>query len=136
MSKSLTICAIGTATSVHVRNHTQCFAERGHTVYIISPVPATLDGVTVLVPKVDHINPLLAPIKPFLWYREIVRLLKQCQPDIIHIHYAYSPWAWLASPTQYRSLVVTLMGSDAQFGAESHQSNIGTWLTLQTLKQA
>lgn len=84
MSKPLVICAIGDATSVHVRNRTQCFAERGHTVYIISPVPATLDGVTVLVPQVTGINPLLTPIKPFLWYWELVRLFKQCQPDIIH----------------------------------------------------
>src|SRR5439155_25238468 len=62
-------------------------------------------------------------------------ILKQCKPDIVHIHYAYSIWAWMAAVTSY-PLVVSIMGGDVLFDEQGSPTLRGKWLTQQLLKSA
>jgi glycosyltransferase involved in cell wall biosynthesis len=152
-SGSLTICAIGYAESVHVTTRVRWFAERGHRVYLIteSPSRSGIEGVTELVPGLD---PLLARqfwFRAVLWlarkfggrlfddtWRAIsfVRLLRRCRPDVVHIHFAYSYYGWLAGLLACRPLVVTVMGGDVLFEEQGSPTPVGKWLTLHLLRKA
>lgn len=152
--RKLTICAIGSSTSSHVVSRVQCFAARGHQVYLIDNTMVDIAGVTVLVPqalRVCWIQRLFHYLEEHgpqaLWrvvrpYEEIVyllynyvQLLKQCQPDMLHAHYAYSPWAWMAVVTSY-TVVVSIMGGDVLFEEQGSPTPRGKWLTCQLFRWA
>jgi glycosyltransferase involved in cell wall biosynthesis len=149
----LTICAIGYAESVHVATRVRCFAEMGHRVYLITETrsPDGIEGVTELVPALDP------DLHGRLWFRLIlwgchkfggraaddawrivvlVRLLRRCRPDIVHVHFAYSYYGWLAGLLGCRPLVVTVMGGDVLFEEQGNPTAAGRWLTLELLRKA
>jgi len=64
-----------------------------------------------------------------------LQILKQCKPDVVHIHYAYSIWAWMAAVTSY-PIVVSIMGGDVLFDEQGSPTPRGKWLTLQLLESA
>src|SRR5262249_38352025 len=103
--KKLTICAIGSSGSAHVVSRVVCFAERGHHVYLLSNTVSGLAGVTEIVPqalpvrwlhiifKLANAFSTRALRKSVIHYEGIayllynyLRILKQCNPDIVHIH--------------------------------------------------
>src|SRR5215813_10692180 len=106
----LTICAIGSSTSTHVVSRVRCFAERGHRVFLISDARAGIEGVTELVPgegwplaravkaAVERVGrrplPNLRGLRSALG---VPGLIRRCRPDVVHVHYAYSPLAWMAA---------------------------------------
>ncbi|MCL4296056.1 MAG: glycosyltransferase family 4 protein [Anaerolineae bacterium] len=151
----LTICAIGSSQSSHVVSRVKCFAERGHRVYLLCDSIAGIDGITEIVPvgpphsilnsilyRVNKVttrflkkstSPYTDPIHLFYNFR---RVLKHCNPDIVHIHYAYNGWAWMAAAADYHPLVVSVMGGDVLFEEQGSPSPRGKWLTLQLFKRA
>jgi len=151
--RRLTVCGIGYAQSPHVRSRLQCFAERGHKVYVITETAVTPDipGVTQLVPALDD------SIRSSLWFKVVwwgcrklfnlnfddvwrtyvfVSLLRRCRPDIVHIHYAYAYYAWLAGLVGCRPLVVTVMGGDVLYKEQGSPTPTGIWLTLNVFRRA
>lgn len=149
----LTICGIGYAQSPHVRTRLQCFAERGHKVYIITEtaVSPEIPGVTQLVPALDESVTSSPWFKAIWWFcRKLlnlnfdhvwrpfvfVRMLQRCRPDIVHIHYAYAYYSWLAGLFGVRPLVVTVMGGDVLFEEQGAPTPTGIWLTLNVLRRA
>jgi glycosyltransferase involved in cell wall biosynthesis len=150
---NLTLCLIGAADSTHVAARARCFAEMGHRVYLITETPSTggINGVTELVPALDH------DLARKLWFRVIlwscrkmggrtvddawrvaafIRLLRSCRPDIVHVHFAYSYYGWLAGLLGCQPLVVTVMGGDILFAEQGDPTPAGTWLTLELLRKA
>src|SRR5262249_1858751 len=151
--RPLTICAIGYAESVHVATRVRWFAKRGHRVYLITEAPSRfgIEGVTELVPSLDRVLEGRFWSRVLLWlmrkcggrpfddaWRTIsfVRLLRRCRPDIVHVHFAYSYYGWLAGLLGCRPLVVTVMGGDVLFEEQGSPTPIGKWLTLNLLRKA
>lgn len=149
----LTICAIGYAESVHVATRIRWFAERGHRVYLIteSESRSGIEGVTELTPALDSALTQRFWRRAVLWivrkfagrlfddvWRTIsfVRLLRQCRPDVVHVHFAYSYYGWLAGLLGVRPLVVTVMGGDVLFEEQGSPTPLGKWLTLNLLRKA
>jgi glycosyltransferase involved in cell wall biosynthesis len=62
--------------------------------------------------------------------------LRRCKPDIVHVHYAYSPYAWMTSLFGCRPLVVTVMGGDVLFDEQGSPTAAGKWLTVRLLRTA
>jgi glycosyltransferase involved in cell wall biosynthesis len=65
-----------------------------------------------------------------------VGLLRRCRPDIVHVHFAYSYYGWLAGLLGCRPLVVTVMGGDVLFEEQGSPTPVGKWLTLHLLRKA
>lgn len=103
----MTICYLSDARSVHTRRWVAHFANRGHSVHVISFAPGSIQGATV------HHVPLhggkaagLALALP-----RLRRLIRRIHPAVVHAHYvsSYGIAAALAGATP---LVVTAWGSD------------------------
>jgi glycosyltransferase involved in cell wall biosynthesis len=62
--------------------------------------------------------------------------LRRCNPDIVHVHYAYTDQAWLTGLFGSRPLVVTVMGGDVLFDEQGSPTATGKWLTARLLQQA
>ncbi len=150
VDRSLTICAVGAATSTHVATRVRWFAARGHRVFLITEAKSTqpIDGVTQLVPGVDHARAVAFLLHGFAWsFRWVggdrlsravafLLLLRRCRPDIVHVHYAYSFYGWIAGLAGCRPLVVTVMGGDVLFDEQGSPTRMGKWLTLHLLRAA
>jgi glycosyltransferase involved in cell wall biosynthesis len=67
---------------------------------------------------------------------DFLRILRRVRPDIVHVHFAYSYYAWLAAVLGCRPLAVTVMGGDVLFEEQGEPSRLGKWLTLEVLRQA
>jgi glycosyltransferase involved in cell wall biosynthesis len=151
--RPLTICAIGSSNSTHVVSRVKCFADRGHRVFLICDSRAGIEGVTELVaPEAlgDQVRFLRALDSASLWLRgrpiwrlrmlsvvlNVVRLIRRCRPDIVHVHYAYNPSAWLAMLAEYHPLVVSVMGGDVLFDEQGSPTPSGRRLTRRLLESA
>ena len=152
-SKRLTILAVGYATSTHVQARVRCFAELGHRVLLVTEIPSKggIPGVTELVPSFSRefaesrlfrtmawlLRNILSINPDHLW-RAIVFLdyLRRYRPDIVHVHYAYSYYGWIAGVLGCSPLVVTVMGGDVLFDEQGSPTPQGRWLTLNLLKRA
>src|SRR6266446_8108105 len=151
--RTLTICAIGYAESVHVAARVRCFAEMGHRVYLITETqsPDGIEGVTELVPALDPDLCRKFWFQLILWgcrrlggrsvddaWRVVtfIRLLRRCRPDIVHVHFAYNYYGWLAGLLGCRPLVVTVMGGDVLFEEQGEPTPTGKRLTLELLRKA
>ncbi len=152
-SRKLTLCLIGAAESTHVAARARCFAEMGHRVYLITETASSagIEGVTQLVPALDPEFARRFWFRLILWgsrriggrkvddaWRVItfIRLLRRCRPDIVHVHFAYSYYGWLAGVLSCRPLVVTVMGGDVLFEEQGSPTPVGKWLTLELLRKA
>jgi glycosyltransferase involved in cell wall biosynthesis len=149
----LTILAIGYASSAHVQARVRCFAELGHKVFLVteSPSQTGIYGVIELVPSLsrelakNHLVRALAwlsqnilGVNPDHVWRAITFLgyLRTHRPDIVHVHYAYSYYGWMAGVVGCSPLVVTVMGGDVLFDEQGSPTEEGKWLTLNLLRRA
>lgn len=151
-NRSLTICAIGYADSTHVAARTRCFAERGHKVYLITETrsPNGIEGVTEVVPELPKTGPAAAFLRILLGVLRkagintdhvsraiaFIAVLRRCRPDVVHVHFAYSYYGWLAGMIGCRPLAVTVMGGDILFEEQGNPTPTGKWLTVHLLRQA
>ena len=151
--RSLTIFAIGYAQSTHVRARVACFAERGHKVYLLTETAADppIPGVTQLVPTLNsktvfgrtlagllQLSRMVFHINSYHAWRLLVflKFLRATQPDVVHVHFAYAYYGWMAALIGCRPLVVTVMGGDVLFEEQGAPTRHGKWLTLQLLENA
>ncbi len=110
MKKHLRICAVGNSSSIHVKKRTQCFADRGHEVSLISPVRNQIECVkNIYLPS--HNNKAGLPGYIF----RLIKAIREENPDIVHLHYGevYQVTACYLSGFNF---AVTLMGSDVMNG--------------------
>jgi glycosyltransferase involved in cell wall biosynthesis len=151
--RPLRILAIGSSASTHVVNRVRCFADRGHHVSVLTEQVVGLDRITELVPSAPPgqdawVTTLLRPagrlirrngvvaadmVRLMLDYR---RLLRKAAPDIVHVHYAYSTWGWMAAALGCKPLVVSVMGGDVLFEEQGSPTPRGISLTKRLLQSA
>lgn len=142
-ARPLTIVAVGAGSSTHVARFVQRFATRGNHVFLFSdsPNPSGIEGVEQLVPPLRRWIPRVPrPLRGALYHSlcalDLLRALRTCRPDIVHVYYAYSYYAWVAGLLGCRPLVVTVMGGDVLFDEQGSPGPIGKWLTTRLLQQA
>lgn len=151
--KPLRILAIGSSGSTHVAGRVRCFADRGHHVSLLTDKVVGLQGVTELTPSAppgqDQWIATIARLLSRLVRRDLSgpadmarlmldfrRKLRQADADIVHIHFAYSTWAWMAAALGARPLVVSIMGGDILFEEQGSPTPRGIALTKRLLGQA
>lgn len=132
VEKTLRICIIGNATSVHVANRALAFVRRGHEVILISEKPAAINGLIIRCPRATGMR----GFKTFKMLRELFDFLLDANADIYHVHYAASYGAWLLASCGLRPLVVSVMGGDILPDEQTPQNLLVRWLTRQTVRGA
>lgn len=151
--RPLRILAIGYATSTHVANRVRCFARIGHEVFLLSTPPGGLTDIIELTPSLRpgqdewveslaqlgtrllrrNLSSLADMVRLFLDFR---RLLRDTKPDVVHVHYAYNTWAWMAGALGARPLLVSVMGGDVLFEEQGTPTPRGIALTKQLFAAA
>jgi len=151
--RPLRILAIGSSGSNHVVNRVRCFADRGHDVYLLCEARVGLNRITELVPSAppgqdEWVRSLVRPVERLLrrdvpGAADMVRLLiafrrlvKQANPDIVHVHYAYATWGWMAAVLGLKPLVVSIMGGDVLYEEQGSPTPRGIRLTKGLLQCA
>jgi glycosyltransferase involved in cell wall biosynthesis len=147
-SRPLTICAIGAGSSTHVAKRLGWLAERGHRVFLLttSPSPSGIPGVTEVDLKEERLvagqpwlrfrKPLRGVLHRVLTTTAFLRVLHSCRPDVVHVHFAYSYYAWIAGLLGCRPLVTTVEGGDVLFEEQGSPTAAGKWLTVRLLRRA
>lgn len=64
------------------------------------------------------------------------RKVRSANADIVHVHFAYSTWAWMAAALGARPLVVSVMGGDILFEEQGSPTPRGIALTKRLLREA
>ncbi|MBV8773829.1 MAG: glycosyltransferase [Deltaproteobacteria bacterium] len=133
----------------------RCFAERGHNVHLLSDTKGKteLNGITEIVPSAppgqdewvrgwtrtaERVLRRKMPeaadmIRLMIDYR---RIIKAAQPDLVHVHYAYATWGWMAAALGFKPLVVSVMGGDVLYEEQGSPTPLGIKLTKRLLKAA
>lgn len=110
------ICYFGDALAEHTRRWAKFFAERGHSVELITWNQQHLpDYEPVRLHVIDKPlrgNGIVARVAnlPILLSR-IKRLLREINPDIVHVH-SVTSYAWLIMLSGFRPYVLTPWGTD------------------------
>lgn len=153
--RNLTICAIGNCESTHTVNRAGVFAERGHFVYLICGRPSSIAGIERIVPQarpLPWLNKLFSVLQSvnarvrktsIAHRRESVQyflnhlsILWRHPPDIVHVHYAYQFYGWLAAAFCKCPLVVSVMGGDVLFEEQGAPTKRGIRMTHALLRRA
>jgi glycosyltransferase involved in cell wall biosynthesis len=147
-NRPLTICAIGNGRSTHVAARLRWFAERGHRVFLLTAAPSAsgIQGVTEvdLNAEVERVRKVVLRIPPparGVVHRAVrgvalQRTLRRCRPDVVHVHFAYSYYAWMAGLLGCRPLVVTVYGGDVLFEEQGAPRAAGKRSTIRLLDRA
>jgi glycosyltransferase involved in cell wall biosynthesis len=150
--RQLTICGIGASASSHVVSRLRCFAALGHRVYLIDSEDRQIEGLEVIVPPVRlcQESRVIAGLDRLSrrWLRRrlpglttlslllLPLIIRHLSADLVHIHYAYSYWAWMAATLTRLPIVVSVMGGDILFDEQGRPTARGRRLTLALLGRA
>lgn len=106
--KPLKIAYLAARSAIHTIRFVNTLAQRGHTISLIT----LHDGGDVLDKRVQLFKlPIPAPWGYFLNAPFLRKLLKQLQPDLLHVHYA-SGYGTLGRLSQFQPLILSVWGSD------------------------
>jgi glycosyltransferase involved in cell wall biosynthesis len=106
LDRSVRICMLSDAGSIHTRRWAEYFANRGHEVHLISMRPAEYSRVRVHV-----VRPWLGRGGYLAAAFAARRVMHTLAPDLVHAHYASSYGLWGAL-CGWKPLVVSTWGSD------------------------
>jgi glycosyltransferase involved in cell wall biosynthesis len=110
MTRKLKILHIGNGAAFKIKAIVTAFVERGHDIHMV-PIPpsdGSWDGVTW------HRLPdsmLPGPAQVLARMRELRKLVRRLQPDIVHAHNAWGP-GWYGAATGRRPFVIHAYGGD------------------------
>ena len=104
----LRLCYVADLRSVHTQRWVSYFAQRGHSVTVLSPTRMELPGV-----KVHSIfwKPGLPKILQLANVVPILSVLRAVKPHVLHAHYV-RVYGWLAALSYFKPLVITVWGGD------------------------
>lgn len=102
------IILLSKGVSPHTKKWSQSLIKKGFRVYVISLLPAEIEGV-----KVIHVNPPSLPFKLgyFFVIPKIRNIIKNIEPDIVHAHYA-SSYGLLGAVSGFHPYIISVWGSD------------------------
>lgn len=134
VTRPLSICVTGAADSPHESERAQALRRLGHRVRMVSPTPATLDGIPVTVPWGAQLRP--APVRRLAVMLSTLWTLWRERADVVHCHYAAEYATWAAAVLGKSPLVITVMGGDVLFDEQGTQGAVGRALTRFALRRA
>ncbi len=106
------ICFLGDIGSIHIRRWIEYFRDNGNKVYVISFNNYRIEGVNVTyLGENININSSGGNINYLKKIKEIKRMIKEINPDIINAHYVTS-YGFIAALIKDRPLVISTWGSD------------------------
>jgi len=106
------LCFLADAKSIHTQRWVTYFAERGHSVHLISknftfPIPNVKFHLLKRLPE----SKLTLPINTISTVLQIKNIIRKIKPDIVHAHYVLD-YGFYAALANFHPLVVTAWGSD------------------------
>lgn len=132
------ICVIGDCHSVHVQDRIAPFLAKGHHIHAITPRRGTLAGLVESVPNTRRLGDgWLSPFNEAAAMLDHYRLIRNCQADVIHVHYAASLGAWLLMVVaRPEPTIVSVMGGDILDEEQTPLPALARWMTKQILRRA
>ncbi len=132
------ICFFGDAIQFHLRRWAKYFADKGHEVSVITFNPQILEGyepvkVYIIQKRWKNQNVLFRTLSLVPMIRDIKKLVKKINPDIIHI-FSCLGYSWTASLTGFHPRIITPLGSDILIDFE--KSMLNKFLTKHAFKKA
>ena len=131
------ICYLALANVIHTQRWVKYFAEKGHDVHLISPVPWEFGAVEQV--KFHRIKKwrLPVPVISLLLDQltgviQVMRLVRRIKPDIIHAHYISSSGFW-AALSGFHPFVLTVWGPDILVWPR--KSRLLRWITRFVLRR-
>ena len=112
--RSLNICYLSDAPTIHTQRWVQEFARRGHRVSVISFRPYEIEGVNVI--NIDQWKFAVGLEYVFLAPR-VRQIIKELHVDILHAHYCTS-YGFVGAASGIHPFVVTAWGSDVLISPE------------------
>ena len=135
MRQKLNILIVGDSSSPHIQNRSKCFYDQGHSVCFLTEVKCGLKWGKEIYLGQDAQGSNRLSTK-FKLIGRIRKILKDIRPDIVHIHYAFGFYVFLAAILSRCPVVVTVMGSDILLNKPGFGGFKRKMLTKMTLKQA
>ena len=108
--------------------------ERGHNVFIVSPVPADHLDLPIILPRVTQDSAARTGVAQMVL--SLVFILLRLRPDVFFAHYAAEYVCWLAALLFRRPLVINAMGSDVLLEATGQRGWFRGFLTRFALRSA
>src|SRR6266568_3578694 len=105
------ICYFGDGESIHVIRWCKHFESLGHQIHLISFKNVAIDTIHTHFIDAGNISVKGRNWKVLLKFREVKKILKQIQPDILHSHYATS-YGITGALCGFHPYVITTLGSD------------------------
>ena len=107
------ICFLAPASSAHIQKWCRYFVSREHEVHVVSFVEGSIDGVQVHLVRVGTEANAgdLDKLKYLLHAREVKRVIRSIDPDIVNVHYATS-YGTVAALAGLGAYVLSVWGSD------------------------
>ena len=102
------IAYLAAGNSIHTIRWVNALAQRGHTIFLIT-LHKPKEPLEQKIPLFKL--PIPAPLGYFLNAPFLKKLLKQLQPDLLHVHYA-SGYGTLGRLCQWKPLMLSVLGSD------------------------
>ena len=133
------ICCIadGRTISIHPQRWLNYFAQKGHEVHLISPLPGEgyAEGVQLhlLVRLLPQIWPVTRYLNGLLWLVQTRTLVSRIKPDILDAQ-CITINGYLAVASGFHPLVLSAWGSDILI--DSKQNTFYRFLTKQSLRRA
>lgn len=133
------ICYIADGSSIHTQRWLNYFAQKGHEVHLISPMPTAGEGFAkgvqlhLLVRLMPRIWPVTRYFSGLLWLAQTRRLLRKIKPDIVDAHFI-TVNGYLAVASGFHPLVLSVWGSDILIAPK--QNAVYKFLAKQALRKA
>ncbi len=128
VTRSLRLCYVADATSIHVRRWLEYFVQRGHDVTCLSDKGGEIEGVRIV--EVPNRDTLIARgekanktqvIKARA--RVVQHIAESLEPDVLHAIFLYHR-GWSAALANVHPLVITLLGSDILLPPDNYRNKL------------
>ena len=129
--KKITLFVIGLTVSPHILSRAKCFSDLGHEVTVFSKI-----GNDAFAHRIFEIFPRAKLFRNYIASIILYFELHKKNPDIIHIHYAYSPLVWFVPLLTKIPIVVSIMGGDILFDEQGDPTIFGKKLTINLLQRS
>lgn len=130
----------GVNLATHLRKWAHFFADKGHTIYIISwnedlQLLESHTNINLIVLKKLTTNTSLVSrfVNYIFLYPQIKKIIKEIEPDILHAHSSGS-YAWMGAAVKFKPYFVTPYGTDIT--SDIDNSKLVKFLTTYALKSA
>jgi glycosyltransferase involved in cell wall biosynthesis len=130
--RKLRLCYLADLGSFHTQRWASYFAQKGHSVIVLSPTQMELPGVRV---RTIFWKPGFPKIFQLANVFRVLAVLRTFKPQVLHAHFVRM-YGWLAALSSFKPLVITVWGGDILKDQGAFSDLLGRKLTPFALKKA